>query len=154
MDERARHAGTDDRAVIEALAQAGRDDAATKRGGPLLVARDLPAVDAVTAAYDVIVLGEIDGVVVGYAAVTAEPVPGGPPLAVIGELFVLPDARGIGVGEVMMDEVIRWAGERGCRGVDAIALPGDRETKNFFETFGLVARGITVHRALGTGDTA
>jgi hypothetical protein len=27
-------------------------------------------------------------------------------------------------------------------------MPGDRNTKNFFESFGLVARAITVHRDL------
>ena len=32
--------------------------------------------------------------------------------------------------------------------MDSLALPGDRATKNFFETHGLVARAITVHRRL------
>jgi hypothetical protein len=47
-----------------------------------------------------------------------------------------------------MEAVLAWAGERGCVGVDALALPGSRETKNFFESFGLVARAIVVHRDL------
>ena len=50
-----------------------------------------------------------------------------------------------------MDAVLAWAGEQGCVGVDALALPGDRATKNFFETFGLVARAIVVHRDLHAG---
>jgi hypothetical protein len=33
-------------------------------------------------------------------------------------------------------------------GIDAVALPGMRETKNFFEAAGLVARAIVVHKAL------
>ena len=37
---------------------------------------------------------------------------------------------------------------QGCFGVDSLALPGDRHTKNFFESFGLVARAIIVHRSL------
>ena len=41
-----------------------------------------------------------------------------------------------------------WAKRWGCIGVDSLALPGDRDTKNFFETHGLVARAITVHRTL------
>jgi hypothetical protein len=47
-----------------------------------------------------------------------------------------------------MDEVIGWAQSHRCIGIDAMVLPGDRETKNFFEMFGLTARAIVVHRAL------
>jgi hypothetical protein len=32
--------------------------------------------------------------------------------------------------------------------MDSLALPGDRATKNFFESFGLKARAIVVHRSL------
>ena len=48
----------------------------------------------------------------------------------------------------MLDQIFPWAAEHGCRGIDAIVLPGMRESKNFFEMFGLVARAIVVHRAL------
>ena len=37
---------------------------------------------------------------------------------------------------------------RAAAGIDGFALPGDRETKNFFERFGLTARAILVHRSL------
>jgi hypothetical protein len=47
-----------------------------------------------------------------------------------------------------MDAVLAWCRECGCFGVDSLALPGNRETKNFFESFGLVARAIVVHRNL------
>ncbi|NIR35956.1 MAG: hypothetical protein GWN79_05560 [Actinobacteria bacterium] len=47
-----------------------------------------------------------------------------------------------------MEAVLDWARTRGCEGIDSLALPGDRHTKNFFETFGLVARALRVHRAL------
>ena len=33
-------------------------------------------------------------------------------------------------------------------GIDSFALPGDRETKNFFESQGMVARLINVYRSL------
>jgi hypothetical protein len=36
----------------------------------------------------------------------------------------------------------------GCVGIDALALPGNRQTKNFFESFGFTARAIVVHRRL------
>ena len=71
----------------------------------------------------------------------------------IEDLYVEPPARGVGVGEALMNLILAWATEHGCFGVDSIALPGDRGTKNFFESFGLVARKIAVHRALPTtGD--
>ena len=46
-----------------------------------------------------------------------------------------------------MQALVDWCGARGCFGVDSLALPGDRHTKNFFESFGLVARAIVVHRS-------
>jgi hypothetical protein len=49
---------------------------------------------------------------------------------------------------MLMDQLVEWCRERGCIGVDSLALPGDRATKNFFESFGLVARAIIVHRRL------
>jgi hypothetical protein len=47
-----------------------------------------------------------------------------------------------------MDHVVAWCRAAGCFGIDSLALPGDRSTKNFFESFGLVARAIVVHRSL------
>ena len=47
-----------------------------------------------------------------------------------------------------MDAVLAWARERGCIGIDSLALPGNRDTKNFFETFGFTARLLVVHRKL------
>lgn len=48
----------------------------------------------------------------------------------------------------MMDQILAWCRVHDCIGVDALALPGHRDTKNFFESFGLVARAIVVHRSL------
>ena len=66
----------------------------------------------------------------------------------IEDIYVDPGARAVGVGETLMNHLIDWCRARGCFGVDSLALPGDRETKNFFESFGLVARAIVVHRPL------
>lgn len=95
--------------------------------------------------------GTIDGVVVGFAVVSDVTMADGGHLGLIRDLYVEPEARGVGVGEALMDLILEWAAGRGCFGVDSIALPGDRATKNFFESFGLVARAIVVHRALPTG---
>ena len=94
------------------------------------------------------VVGTIDETTIGYGAARVVGLADGRPLGVVDELFVEPGARGVGVGEAMMDLLVAWCVERGCVGVDAVALPGDRETKNFFETFGLKARAIVVHRQL------
>jgi GNAT superfamily N-acetyltransferase len=95
-----------------------------------------------------VLVGTFADAVVGYAVTTAEVLADGATLAVVRDLYVEPGARGVGVGAALMDAVLAWAGERGCVGVDALALPGSRETKNFFESFGLVARAIVVHRDL------
>lgn len=106
------------------------------------LARDLQADDAL------VVVGTIDEAVVGYGAIRLVELHDGSTLGRVGDIYVLPDARGVGVGEAMMELLMAWAGRRGCIGVDSLALPGDRSTKNFFETHGLVARAITVHRTL------
>ena len=69
-------------------------------------------------------------------------------LAVVTDLYVEPEARGVGLGEAIMNHLVAWATDEGCFGVDSQALPGDRHTKNFFESFGLVARSLVVHRDL------
>jgi hypothetical protein len=48
----------------------------------------------------------------------------------------------------MLDSVTSWLTARGCRAVDAGALPGERATKSFFESAGFKARLITMHREL------
>ena len=37
---------------------------------------------------------------------------------------------------------------RGCVGIDAIALPGHRAAKNFFEAHGFTARALAMHHQL------
>ncbi|MDQ6614136.1 MAG: GNAT family N-acetyltransferase [Actinomycetota bacterium] len=93
-------------------------------------------------------VGTIDDFVVGYAAGRIDELPAGERLGVIEDLFVEAGARSVGVGEVMADSVIAWFEERGCTGADALALPGARATKNFFEESGFTARLLVMHRRL------
>lgn len=95
-----------------------------------------------------LVVGTVDGTVVGYGWARVEELHDGNRLLVVTDLYTEPDARAIGVGEAMMDLLEVEARAVGAIGIDAIALPGDRHTKNFFETFGLTARAIVVHRSL------
>jgi hypothetical protein len=48
----------------------------------------------------------------------------------------------------MADDLVAFCVARGCAGIDALALPGHRTTKNFFEGSGFTARALVMHRAL------
>jgi GNAT superfamily N-acetyltransferase len=126
-----------------------------ERGGAVWSEREARAVPAEASlredladASRLVLAGTIDDVVIGYAAVRTEPLRDGTLLGILTDVYVEPEARAVGVGEVLVDEVLRWCTERGCVGVDGLALPGNRSTKNFFETFGFTARAIVVHRRL------
>jgi GNAT superfamily N-acetyltransferase len=95
-----------------------------------------------------VLAGTVDDIVMGYGVVRVDVLTDGGRLGVVTDLYTDPGVRELGVGEVMMDALIEWCREQGCFGVDSLALPGDRHTKNFFESFGLVARAIVVHRSL------
>lgn len=93
-------------------------------------------------------VGDLDGASMGFAVARLVVLADGTSLASVDALHVLPDARGVGLGEALMDEVLAWAVAAGAAAVDAVALPGDRVTKNFFERYGLTARALQVHRRL------
>jgi GNAT superfamily N-acetyltransferase len=159
VEERARPAGPDDLEVVARLVEACAAELRPERGGALWADREsraLPpgpglAADLADPAVRIVV-GELDDLVVGTAVVRCEQLRTGARLAVVTDLYVEPDFRELGVGEAMLDEVVAWAEAQGCIGIDAVALPGMRETKNFFESFGLVARAIVVHRRLGPAE--
>lgn len=153
--EAARTATEGDLPRISALAQQAAGGLAEQRGGPIWLLREgrpelgEPAFAASLGRGDHrLVVGTIDDVVVGFVAARAEDLRDGTRHAVVDEVYVQPEARGVGVGEAMMDDVVAWSEAQGCVGIDAVALPGDRGTKNFFERFGLTARAIIVHRRL------
>jgi GNAT superfamily N-acetyltransferase len=104
--------------------------------------------DAIAAADHEVVVGELDGVPVAYGVVHRVSLDDGGKLGVVDDIYVEPQARELGLGEALMDQMISWCQTSGCFGVDSLALPGDRSTKNFFESFGLVARAIVVHKKL------
>jgi ribosomal protein S18 acetylase RimI-like enzyme len=160
--EAARNAREDDLEVLAHLADEALDEQRPARGGDLLARRDSrprPSGTWLGEALDdpaaLVLVGTIalEGappaeVPVGYAVGRIEVLRDGSLLAVVEELYVEPGARGVGVGEALMDALISWATEHGCFGIDAVALPGNRETKNFFERYGLTARALVVHKTL------
>jgi GNAT superfamily N-acetyltransferase len=149
MDGAARPATVDDLETIGALDADARESAALQRGGGLFLLRDAAPFDPVVLddVDALVVVGTFDDVPVGYAVVRTELLADGSCLGIVHALYVDGEARDVGVGEAMMDLVLAWSHERGLRGLDAVALPGDRLTKNFFERFGLTARAIVVHRS-------
>lgn len=153
--EAARSATGADLPAVVALVEAAAAEKRAQKGGPLWFRRERrqgPPGDGLEAALAAddheVAVGTLDGVVVGYGLVRAEPLRDGSLLGVIDDIFVDPGARSVGIGEAIMNHLIEWCRDRGCFGVDSLALPGDRSTKNFFESFGLVARAIIVHRPL------
>ncbi len=155
MDVTARPAEPDDLDALVDLAGRAVELQLDKRGGRLWARTSRRALDPGSSlAEDLgrpdarLVVGTIDGVPLGYGAGHFVVLSDGGRLAVVTDLYVDPDARGVGIGEAMMNHLLDWATEAGCFGIDSEALPGDRHTKNFFESFGLVARSLTVHRTL------
>jgi GNAT superfamily N-acetyltransferase len=95
-----------------------------------------------------VVVGTIDDVPIGYAAVHVEVLHDGSRLGVVDDIFVEEEARQVGVGEAMMGDLVAWCEQHGCAGMDAMALPGHRSTKNFFEESGFTARNLVMHHRL------
>ena len=158
MNVAARSAVDADALAIAMIGEAIRDELAPLRGGAVLLAQqdrratresgDVAAAEPSDSMSTAAFVGTIDDVVVGLATVAVEELLDGSRLGVIRELGVLIGARGVGVGEAMLDEVIAFCRREHCRGIDSYALPGTRETKNFFETFGFTARLLVVHTNL------
>lgn len=156
--EDSRVAGDDDIPRIVELARAMRSELSAMRGGVLWAARDTwsepleSSYRRLIAREDAsVVVGTIDGVVLGFGAVLVEPLRGGGSLGVVTDLFVESAAREVGVGERIIDDLVTFCTNRGCVGVDAVALPGHRAAKNFFEQHHFTARKLTMHRALDPG---
>lgn len=151
MTEEARAATVEDLPAIVDLYRAATAELRGEKGGEVwaaTTARDRDP-DLRLDAEDLLVLaGTYADVVVGYARVEHRNLADHSAVAVLTDIYVEPGARGVGIGEALLDSALAWAREKGCRGVDSVALPGMRDTKNFFEAGGLVARAITVHRRL------
>jgi GNAT superfamily N-acetyltransferase len=154
-EEGTRRATDDDLARLAELAHAAIAELRQGRGGEVWArhaARQPPFEpalrDQIGDPGQHVLVGTVDGVVMGYGVATTERLADGGRLGVVTDLYTDPGAREVGIGEAMMEALVAWCQEQGCFGVDSLALPGDRHTKNFFESFGLVARAIVVHRSL------
>lgn len=157
-DEQARLATGDDLERLVAMATDAVDEQRDARGGALWARREARRSPRETLAAAIddptqsVYVGELDGAVVGYGVMRVDNLDDGGKLAIVDDLYVEPAGRGVGLGERIMEALVTEAEKGGCLGIDALALPGNRATKNFFETLGLTARAITVHKALGPKD--
>jgi GNAT superfamily N-acetyltransferase len=154
--EASRPATRDDIARVAELARAMRAELRTMRGGAIWAEREAlaePLEDAYTAVLDrddgCLVVGTIDDVVVGFGALVVDVLHDGARLGVVTDLFVEEGARAVGLGEAMVAHLAAFCSEAGCIGIDAIALPGARAAKNFFEESGFTARALVMHRPAG-----
>jgi ribosomal protein S18 acetylase RimI-like enzyme len=94
-----------------------------------------------------LVVGLIDAVPVGLASLSAvRDLP--EPLARLELIYVEPWGRQVGVAESMLAVAMELCPAWGIAGVDAPALPGNRDAKAFFESNGFQARLLVMHRPI------
>jgi GNAT superfamily N-acetyltransferase len=151
--EMAREAVAGDLAEVAGLWRSAMTEVAGVRGGRILglehhIAEPVEeALGRLARRADAtVIVGTLDDVNVGAATVETSDLVDGTRIGRIGLLYVEPAARAVGVGEALIGELIAWCGAHNCAGIDALALPGMRETKNFFETAGFTARLLVMHR--------
>ncbi len=150
--EAVRPAEAEDRQACTRLLAQALVGAAAMRGGAALVGDATPVtlLERWTASRKRthLAVGEYDGVVVGLGAATVAEAGGGR-RGLIECCYVEAGARGVGVGSALMEEAVTWCTARDCTDVDALALPGDRPTKQRLEAAGFTARLLTLSRRLG-----
>ena len=155
MEEGVRDATPDDVPRLVELARAAILELTPMKGGSVWAAREARAEPLEEDLLATLgnperraLVGTIDDVVVGYGIARVEVLGDGSRLGVVDDIFVEEGARGIGVGELVMGELVSWCRAQGCFGIDVMALPGHRAAKNFFEESGFTARKIVMHHRL------
>ncbi len=138
-----------DLARMQAIAREGLVDV---RGGALRLAECEQIIDWPALLDDqstVVFVGTLNDAVVSYMVMRLTP---SKDRGIITHAFVEAEARELGLGDTLVEFAIARVREAGLAGIEAIALPGDRETKNLYERAGLTARKLTVYKLLA-GDT-
>lgn len=149
-----RAAGENDVDSIVSLVAGAHAELGPERGGETWTQSEArsaplrPSVVADMASTAHVMVAGIDDVVLGVAITKTRTRHDGGIVAHVGELVVDPRARGIGLGASLLDDATAWAKSVGAVGIESVALPGQRATKNFFEAAGMKARLLTVFRDL------
>lgn len=123
-----------------------RRDLVDQRGGEAWLAEHAPLSD-VSGWWTHSFVAVIDGVVVGFLVGLIDDTARGRVFRV-DRVYVLADARELGCGDELVAAAMARATDEGCRFLEAVALPGDRDTKNLYERAGVTARSITVSKRL------
>ena len=92
-----------------------------------------------------VLVAESSGQIVGYSKGDINLESG---ICVVNHIYVDPMARQIGIGAGLITEIARLAKSRGCKTLDALALPGDRKMKNLYERVGMPARLLVASKTL------
>jgi GNAT superfamily N-acetyltransferase len=152
--ETTRLAHEGDKAVCVALLSRALADVGAVRGGALLVggARE----DELWTrwrhpdpTHAILYVGEFHHAIVGLAAATTFTRHGTTVRSGRIECcYVEEGARGVGVGTALMESVVAWCTARDCGDIDALALPGDRHSKQRLEAAGFTARLLVLNRLL------
>ena len=127
-----------DEAVVRELAEIARESIREARGGARWIETH-PLPDWTNPDLSVLV-ADLDGLVVGYLVGRLS----SGDVLMVDEVFVLEEARELGFGDALVEEIQQIGRRRGARRMEAEALPGDRDTKNLWERAGITARLITV----------
>ena len=155
MIDPVRPATRDDRDALTGMARRAWDEAVDQRGGPQF-ARETGPLDDWTSRLDdlidrddtLLLIGGIDGVPLGFTLARVHRFGTDDSVVDLPVLYTEPEARSVGIAAGLMASVAAWARRQGAAGLDAAVLPGNRSAKNFFESFGMKARLIRVHRRL------
>ncbi len=152
MSESARLATAADLDAIDQLLESHRPAMLEQRGGPEFLVAEAAGLQPLDEALNdddaLVVVGTYDDVVLGVASMRFVTRSDGQTVGRVERLLVDAEARKSGIGEAMMNRLLDECRSRSCTGIESIALPGDRHTKNFFESFGLKARMLTVMKRL------
>lgn len=159
MNVASRAARRSDLAAIERLLNDAAEALSSERGGLMFLAREMAARPDLWGAVSrhmgrldrLVAVGTVDDVVLGLALARIEVLGARSRtdrLARLEFLWVDPEARSVGLGEKLAHRVANWAADQGAAGLDAHALPGNRDAKNFLEAAGYSARLIVMHKRL------
>lgn len=151
--ETARRAQVADAGQIAALATDYARALEDARGGEALVGQvrrlcdvDLVAREIASGIGSALVVGLFDEIVAGFAHAVVRRDDDSDAHIQVDAIYIDPPLRRVGVGEAMLGEVARYAGEQHASSIDVVALPGDGATKSFLEATGFRARLLVMHR--------
>ncbi len=93
-----------------------------------------------------VLVGTIDDLPFGFLIARTELLGDGTAIGAIRLVFTQEEARAVGVGSAMREQIIDYFEGQGIDRIDAHVLPGHRLAKNFFEAGGFSARHIIMNR--------